>query len=517
MVSTSFVFAVSEAEYGKISKAWTLKPDGSQEYRYSMELTLFTHTAMNSTYGESFIVYNPKFQEVKIHTSYTKQTDGTLIQTPENAFVEVLPRFATDAPAYNYLKEMVVVHTGLELGATIYLDYSIYSKPGYFPELDVNEILQETSPVKEYAISVNHPSNKAVNCHLYSSNVKSTESEKEGQQSVSWVLKNIPASSRAPFLPQNKNGVPRLIATSYSSTMDALAVLNKRFNESISYETKTFAQYITENASTPKEKVDILQKHVVNNMGNSNIPLVNTGFSVRNIDDVLRSAYGTIAEKTLLLQTMLQAAGISSEIVAIYPGLPVTTYGLTPMKGFAVKVNSDGKDEYLSAVSVSASSIPLHGELDKLFSLEGKEQIIKASPKELKESKEISINSNQIVNGYAICSLPASSGVDSWQMASLNSKREDILEIPSMINEEITYIVTPDKGLTLQTPTGTKTIEKPFGKVSYTVNQKGDKVEVTRTIQLNQIQFNQAEYNDFRALINEWVDPNKRILLFTAK
>ena len=42
-------FAASEAEYGKVSKAWTLHADGSQEYRSSMELTLFTHTAMNST------------------------------------------------------------------------------------------------------------------------------------------------------------------------------------------------------------------------------------------------------------------------------------------------------------------------------------------------------------------------------------------------------------------------------------------------------------------------------------
>ena len=96
-------FAASEAEYGKVSKAWTLHADGSQEYRSSMELTLFTHTAMNSTYGESFIVYNPDFQTLKIHSSYTRQKDGTIVKTPDNAFVEVLPRFAADAPAYNQL------------------------------------------------------------------------------------------------------------------------------------------------------------------------------------------------------------------------------------------------------------------------------------------------------------------------------------------------------------------------------------------------------------------------------
>ena len=79
----------SEAEFRKLAETWTLHQDGSQEYRYYKELTLFTHTAMNSTYGQTFITYNPDFQELKIHSAYVKQKDGTTIQTPDNAFVEV--------------------------------------------------------------------------------------------------------------------------------------------------------------------------------------------------------------------------------------------------------------------------------------------------------------------------------------------------------------------------------------------------------------------------------------------
>ena len=151
---TASLFAAPEAEYRKLSKAYILNADGSQEFRYNMELTLFTHTAMNGTYGESFIVYNPQYQELKINASYTKQKDGNIVKTPDNAFVEVLPRTAADAPAYNHLKEMVVVHTGLELGATIYLDYTLTSKPGYLPELDIYDELLQTSPVKEYTVSL---------------------------------------------------------------------------------------------------------------------------------------------------------------------------------------------------------------------------------------------------------------------------------------------------------------------------------------------------------------------------
>ena len=41
------VKAASEAEFGKLSKAYTLHADGSQEMRVQKELTLFTHAAMN--------------------------------------------------------------------------------------------------------------------------------------------------------------------------------------------------------------------------------------------------------------------------------------------------------------------------------------------------------------------------------------------------------------------------------------------------------------------------------------
>ena len=74
------VKAASEAEFGKLSKAYTLHADGSQEMRVQKELTLFTHAAMNRVYGESFIIYNPEFQTLKIHDSYTRQKDGTIVK-----------------------------------------------------------------------------------------------------------------------------------------------------------------------------------------------------------------------------------------------------------------------------------------------------------------------------------------------------------------------------------------------------------------------------------------------------
>lgn len=512
-------FAASEAEYKKISKNYTLHTDGSQEYRSNMELTLFTHTAMNGTYGESFIVYNPDFQELKINASYTKQKDGTIVKTPDNAFVEVLPRYAADAPAFNQLKEMVVVHTGLELGATIYLDYSIITKPGYYAGLDIMERLEETSPVKEYTISLSVPEDKPLEWQLYGSNAKVAESRQNGMRELSWTLRNIPASSRESFQPANKENVPCLIASAYPSQQEALAALKSRFDRSEAYESKAFAESLVENVADEKEKVRIIREHVVKNLGNCGVPLVQTGYTVRNSDEVLRSAYGTAAEKTLLLNTMLNAAGVKSEIVTVYPGmLESNACGLKAIKGLVLKVTVNGKDEYLSAVSLAAPQVLYRGALDKLYTLDGKELKVTATPAVISENKEVTVNASGKANGFVVCKLPApKKGIEGWNITALNSKRSGIFEIPSMINETVTYTVTPEKGLKLQTPATSLETSTPFGKVTRTITQKENTIEVTRSIELNRQQFTPAEYKDVRALLNEWMNPNHSLLLFSAE
>ncbi len=518
LATTSMSYAASEAEYDKVSKAWTLKADGSQEYRFNMELTIFTHTAMNSTYGESFILYNPKYQEVKIHSSYTKQADGTIIKTPENAFVEVLPRFAADAPAYNHLKELVVVHTGLELGATIYLDYSILTKPGYYPALDIDEFLQQTSPVKNYDVSIVVPENAPLTWQLSGASVKGNEQIQEGVKTIHWNLRNIPASSREPFTPQNRDGVPHLTASTYLSFSAALSTLKDRLQEGLKMETEAFAEYITENAKNNKEKVDILLAHVVKNMATSLVPMGETGYTIRNVDAVLRSAYGTMAEKTQLLNVMLNAVGIPSEVIVVLPGYVASeASGLKAIKGLAIKVDIDGETRYLSAINQASYPMAQRGELDRGYTLTGKALTNPAVPTVIKENKEIIVDTSKAVNGYVVCTLPVSSiGMDSWRMTALNSERKEVFEIPSLLKEEIVYNITVEDGLELLSPTTPKTINKSFGSFTQTITQQGNKVEVKRTIELRKQQYTPAEYNDLRILINEWVNPTNRSLLFKS-
>ena len=130
--------------------------DGSIDFHYSKELKLLSHYAFHRLYGETFIITNTDFQTLKINEAYTIMADGKKVVTPDNAFNEVLPRFANNAPAYNHIRELVVTHTGLEVGAVIHLDYTIHSEKGYFPALMFDEVLIESSPVQELVVKVEY-------------------------------------------------------------------------------------------------------------------------------------------------------------------------------------------------------------------------------------------------------------------------------------------------------------------------------------------------------------------------
>lgn len=566
---TASVFAASEAEYKKLSKTYILNADGSQEFRYNMELTLFTHTAMNGTYGESFIVYNPDYQVLKINSSYTKQKDGNIVKTPDNAFVEVLPRTAADAPAYNNLKEMVVVHTGLELGATIYLDYTLTSKPGYLPELDIYDELLQTSPVKEYTVSLSIPESKPLFYTLQNYNTKPAVSTVNGMKTITWRLNNLPASSRDPFVSTANGDVPFLTASTYASNGDALKALYTQFTPANDVQLTAIAENITEGKKNDTEKLQAILKHVNENLGYSKLSLQDAGYKIRSSNDIIYSAYGTEAEKANLLNGLLNAAGIKAEAAAAYRvKADPASCGLSAISGLLVLANVDGKQYIMSPISnkmaatgwndatpvismtnagtpvaVNSPSTDINYKVSLAVSPEKADAQVNATignaylpyygsylsifaggDKEATESKAqnnttISYKTSQSLkanNGYVMVSLPdAPVGMAHSYYCSMNSTRKENLMMPCKVNEQYIYTIQLPAGMKLSTPETVKTIENAAGKVVISVKQKGNTAEVERSLQLNKQLYTPAEFNNLRNLLTEWGNPSSRTLLLS--
>ncbi len=331
----------TDAVFKKLVKEYTLNTDGSIDYREIKEIELHSHYAFHRLYGETFIVYNTDYQELKFNSAYTVMKDGKKVVTPDNAFNQVLPRFCNHAPAYNHIREMVVTHTGLEVGATINLDYAIHTKEGYYPGLMETELLLNSSPTEKLEIIVSIPEDKELYFNMINLDIKPDIKAEYGVKTYTWSFKDLPASSKERFQPADHTSEPQLQFSTLTFREAYDTFVNQEAFSIMTNETMNEAVEKVSSNCTDKFKIALkLQDIVCNNLGNINIPLEYSGYRCRNTIDTWKSNQGTPLEKALLLHALLEKAGIGSEVIT---AIPTSYYGNTGDLGiintFAVKVN----------------------------------------------------------------------------------------------------------------------------------------------------------------------------------
>lgn len=515
--------AAPEARFGKLSKTYTLHADGSQELRVQKELTLYTHAAMNSLYGETFIVYDPHYQQLEIHDAYTRQKDGTIVRTPANAFVEVLPSAAANAPAYNRLKEMVVVHTGLELGATICLDYSIKSQAGYLPELDICCPIKELSPIDEFTCRIEVPEGKTLHYELLNASIRPAETHQDDMKILTWSLKNVePRPYSYPSLrgslgmvQQVASGMmPVIVASTWTSHADALKSLARQFVAG--NRTVIDAKLAELKQEAQKDSTD-LQSAIATYMdrlyrsGQCKVSLSEAGYRLRPASEVIRSAYGTQAELINLDATLQQAAGLKAEVAvcALRPseadncglGTIVSVVAISDVtpKGVTLQDKEEARLQgYMTVTDLQAQ--PLELPL-------GNTQDIQKDRLEVNTD-----NSQTLPDGWKVVSLkPVSTALPLYAYAANTGIRENIL-LPQTLEVTCETLVKLPEG-TAWSPKADKVLTNQCGKVSFTYRPSADGVTVTRSLSITQQRLTPQTYGDFYTLMAEWRDTNNHTLL----
>lgn len=517
--------AASEAEFRKLSKTYTLRADGSQEVRVQKELTLFTHAAMNSLYGETFIVYDPNFQKLEIHESYTRQKDGTVIKTPTNALVEVLPSAAANAPAYNRLKEMVVVHTGLELGATIVLDYSIVSKAGYLPELDVCCPVKELSPIKEYTFRLNVPAGKAVHYELLNASAKPAITQGSGMKTFTWTLKDV--KPRPYAYPSARGAMGQVQAVSSGMMPVFIASTWPRYDEALK---SLKAQFQPGSHSIIEAKVAELTRGIEGNpqairnaiagymtelyqLGRCGVSLQEAGYRLRPASEVIRSAYGTQAELVNLDVTLQQAAGLEAEVAvcALRPstkdnlGLSTLVSVVAQSKLMPEKVALTGTEEACLQPFLTVTN------------LEGKPLTMEAylSAKDMQQNDTLQVDKAQMqqpAEGWGIVALPDPTPIRTLYAYAAHTTIPESILLPRTMNCTLETFVRLPEGMKV-TPRTDMEVSNACGKVTFSYQPTKDGVKVTRSLRISRQLQTPSNYKELYALLAEWRDANNHTLV----
>jgi hypothetical protein len=590
-----FLFSQNEnadAIFEKFIKEFTLEADGSTSYREYKQLKLITQFSFNRLYGETFIIYNPEFQNLKINDAYTVMADGAKVITPPNAFNEVLPRDAAFSATANHMKEMVVTHTATEMGATIFLDYTLTSAKGYLPGFMGNVLIQESSPIAELEVIVRIPSDQELNHRMIGLRTGPEIKIEANQKVYVWKFNGVQASPKEPLQGKYQLSAPRLLFTTVIGVAETINWLTNQqaFELQINDEMKAWTDNLRSKQTEEIETLMTIQKAVVENIVFERYNPEWLAYRARTPEEIWKSNGGNKLEKTLLLATLLKYANFNATPAIVGPKslFDEKAINLTIFDDFVLIVNTKSFGTiYMSAVEISNQSleyslaqnifIPLSKgisrapvepvKMDNKINIKGtisfNEELKPSgimeveltgannpflllqndkgkfksliSNKMIKDDDAISIKNSNVAksellvkvestesisdnNGYYSWQLPViTGGFEKWRIAYLDKTRQSNLFLPYPIVEKYSYTITLPLDYTLINKRFNERLKNNVGTVSVEIKPKGNQIEINRELKLNTQMIYQIDYNEFRNMINFWLDKNLSTVVFKKK
>jgi hypothetical protein len=563
----------ADAVYLKQIKEYTLNSDGTSSYHYYHKMLYNSYLSINRFYGETFVVYNPQFQTLKVNKSETRMADGKLVKSPDNAFNIVLPGSAADAPAYNYLREMVITHVGLERGAIVELDYEIQTNNGFMPYLYDRVNLCETSPVKEVEIIVRVPKGEKLNYCLINqpvgANCKISSDDK--YDVYKWESFNLNAYSHEPLQAEGFAAYPFLTfsTTDFSSAFKFLKdILTNTFVPD------EVSKNLLNDASKGWDKVNLIKNYVASNINTYGVLPQLTGYRFRSPEEVWKDNGGTEGEKAILLAAMLKDAGFNAQtVVAGYAHNFNQAVGFPGVfDKFWIKVELDGETRYFSAVD-DHSKVPgqrliigLTDDVTKMtfekpskptlnytlnaeisMNAEGKIagtsklmmnkfedskgllsgiQSSAYSSKKTSDAKDAitysltftNPNLAEKVDGYFVLNLPSiGQGIASVGIGDLPFNRLTAIELPGSFTESYSFSFTLPNGLKIISPSNKTIVENSLGLCSIELSEKDGKFVLTRNLSINKAVIPAENYVEFRQIMTLWADKNLNKIVVKAE
>jgi hypothetical protein len=554
----------ADAVYLKQVKEYTLNPDGSSSYHYYHKMLYNSYLSINRLYGETFVVYNPEYQTLKVNKAETRMADGKMVKSPENAFNEVLPSSAADAPAYNNLREMVITHVGLERGAIVELDYEIQTKPGFVPFFSDRVNLYESSPVKDVEVIVRIPKGEKLKYNLINQPAGLTgKNSTQGEYEVySWKSYNLNAYSHEPLQSEGLAAYPFI---TFSTTDLASAFDYLKGNLTNTFTPDDATKKLLNDAAKGWEKVDLIRNYIASNINTYGVPPQLTGYRFRSPEEVWRSNGGTEGEKALLLTAMLKIAGFNAQTaLAGYAHTIKSEVGFPgSFDRYWVKVEIEGKATYLSAVDDHSKvpgqrvAVALTDDLSKISFEESAKPVLRYDLNadisltidgKLAGSATLLINNfddskgllsgipasafstsktfgakdsvaysltftkpdlAEKVDGFFILNLPSiAQGIAALGIGELPLNRTTTIDLPGTYHETNTFTITLPKGLRVISPVNRTTVENGLGFCSIEGVEQDGKVIITRKININKAIIPAESYSDFRQIMSLWADKN---------
>lgn len=295
-----------DAIYKLMRNEWIVNADGTTEYHHRHEVQILRNRALTAyaDKGETFVVYNPDFEEVVINEVYTLRADGSRVEMPQNAFVYQLPSTCADCGRFNHIRELAIVHTGMEIGCTIVVDYTIHRH---------SDLLYETvplvydCPVEKLEVKVSLPTDQTLTVQYANPGIIAFSPEvKQTTHNYSLSADNVPQTFVDSYLPANNQLYPTLRffngTPTYTPVIDNAPFTNSEVDA-------------IGTTGSDQERITALRNYVVDNIHLNALSPALTAYTHASPETVWQTGCGTATDKAVLLSAILVGRGYQANVV----------------------------------------------------------------------------------------------------------------------------------------------------------------------------------------------------------
>ncbi len=291
-----------------------VKNDYSYEYKVFYIKKILTYKG-KKRYSDVKINYFPDYEEVKIDTAFTIDTNGKRIPIPKNMIYNIDTRKAMINPKYIKEKEFVLNFPQIEPGYYIILKYTL--KNNRKIKFGNIEHLMETNPYAFKSFTIKYPESLFLKTYYpKDKNVKFTSSTDKHYKTLNWTVKDMPLVKSEPNKPSlTVIGCP-IIYTFFDNwqelAKEKLSKLKvKNIPEDILKDAKKF------NSFSDEKKIEKLYEYFAKNYSVNESYIGEIDFTPENPEVTFKNKYGSIRDIVYLFLNYAKALKIKE----LYPAL----------------------------------------------------------------------------------------------------------------------------------------------------------------------------------------------------
>lgn len=305
-------------------KSVSYNPDFSAVSDEHLVVKILQDRGKNS-YGDIKRRYNSDSDSMVVIKAVTHLADGTIMEVEEKAINDLTPPFLSNASMYANIMQKVISFPGIAPGVTIELKLRKFSKgPKEDDELFIwgTGLFRGEDPISYKELSLTVPSSVNITHAIQNDDISYEMSEAGEFLTHRWYVNNALQIISEPFMPDYIKVSPRLIFTNQESWDQVASWFSEKFYGHVitDGDIKEQAEALTDGASTREEKIKRIALYVINDIrevGEGTLALGIAGYEPHDADTVLMNKYGDKRDKTVLLVSLLKAAGIDAYPVFI--------------------------------------------------------------------------------------------------------------------------------------------------------------------------------------------------------